>query len=68
MFKLLRKQRLKRIIRKEQSLRERCIQYANGNELRASEIYRFIVKGTRIDLVTKKEYNYLNLEGVIHQD
>ncbi len=61
---------IRRQIRREQKLRERCVQYANSSNCNvAASIYRFIVSGTYIDSSTKerKEYIYPNLEGVIHQ-
>lgn len=70
MFNWFREFKLRRQIRREQKLRERCIKYGGGNELRGASIYRFIVKGTYIDSCASnptKEYIYPNLEGVIHQ-
>lgn len=72
MFHYIREWRLKRQIRREQKLRERCIRYAKAGGIHeASLIYRFIVKGTYIsqNAMTKErsEYVYPNLEGVIHQ-
>lgn len=69
----LRKYAVQRQIRREQKLRERCIQYAcDSNCNVAASIYRFIVKGTYLyyDNQSKKyeEGVYTNLEGVIHQD
>lgn len=63
----------KRKLRKEMQLRERCVKYAgNKGPFHAAMIYRFIVKGTYIDIdhatQEKKELVYPNLEGVIHQD
>lgn len=70
LIRFIKNYRLKRLIRAEQRLRERCIAYAgNGNTNLASQIYRFIVRGTyaQRDRITGEvsEYTYVNLEGVI---
>lgn len=63
---------VRRQIRRERKLRERCVRYAKDhNCIAAAAIYRFIVRGTCLECnpLTKerKEYVYPNLEGVIHQ-
>ena len=69
----IRKCAIQHKIRREQKLRERCIQYAKDKSCsEAAFIYRFIVNGTYLgyESSTKemKEYVYPTLEGVIHQD
>lgn len=70
-IKFLKGYALRRKIRREQQLRERCLKYADNNCLKASVIYRFIVKGTYIDSTPDRkkmvECIYPNLEGIIHQ-
>ena len=66
-LKYLGELRVKRQIKREQALRERCIKYAgDGNTVRASLIYRFIVRGTLMS--GDEEVTYPNLEGVIHSE
>lgn len=62
---------LRRGLNSEQRLRERCIRYAGGeNIILASNIYRFIVRGTGVRLNREtgeyEEYVYPNLEEVGH--
>ena len=69
----LRRLAVRRRLRKEQALRERCIRYAGGNGCNAAAaIYRFIANGTYIycnpHTKQRDEYVYSNLEGVIHRD
>lgn len=67
---LIRRFNFRSKIRREQKLRERCIQYADrGDCFEAARIYRFIVKGTFVDYSngTLEEFVYPNLEGAQHQ-
>lgn len=62
---------LRRKIRREQKLRERCVRYAKNHSCpEAALIYRFIVKGTYVYVEPgtqeRSEYVYPNLEGAIH--
>lgn len=71
-FNFLHRLAISRRIRKEQALRERCIQYADGKGCAvAASIYRFIVNGTHREYDQNAheyaEFVYTNLEGVIHQ-